>query len=257
MDLTERPDGSFRRHPWETARTGFFQKRLLEAGVGDRPVRVLDVGAGDGWFASQLLAKLPPGSSVACWDTGYESPEEAAAKIAGAAEGITCSVDRPPGRFDVILLLDVLEHVEDDAPFLRSILDESLAPGGRVLVSVPAWQALYSEHDRRLRHHRRYAPGQARRLLAEFGLRVLCGGGLFHALLAPRLLQLAREKLFPNRPAPKQDLGTWSHGAAVTTAIEWALAADNALTGLSSRAGVDLPGLSWWALCELPARATP
>jgi SAM-dependent methyltransferase len=256
MDLTERPDGSFRRHPWETARTGFFRRVLLDAGAADRPVRVLDVGAGDGWFAARLLEKLHPASAVVCWDTGYESPSDAAAGIAGGDERVSCSTVRPAGRFDFILLLDVLEHVEDDAAFLRAILDGCLAPGGRVLVSVPAWPALYGEHDRRLRHHRRYAPAQARRLLETVGLRVLRGGGLFHALLAPRLLQLARERLLPGRPAARHDLGTWNHGPAVTAAIGWALSTDNALTGWAARAGVDLPGLSWWALCELPARTT-
>ncbi len=58
-------------------------------------------------------------------------------------------------------MLDVIEHVEDDVGFVRDVVDGSLAPGGWVLVSVPAYQSLFSSHDRALKHFRRYAPGRS------------------------------------------------------------------------------------------------
>lgn len=243
MDLVEATrGGTQRRHPWETARASFFLRLLADAGCLKPGVSVLDVGAGDAWFASRL-ADATPGLSVTCWDTGYESsgvqlPDHPSLRFVAAP---------PAGRFGLALLLDVLEHIEDDASFLRSIVDERLAPGAAVLVSVPAWPRLFSEHDRRLRHHRRYAPAAARALLVRSGLRVERSGGLFHALLLPRLAMLT---LFSFRePA---DAGSWRHGALATALTDGVLAADNALSRFTSTAGFDLPGLSWWALCRKP-----
>lgn len=66
--------------------------------------------------------------------------------------------------FDLVTAFDVLEHVEDDRGALDALV--SLAkPGGHLLVTVPAHQALYGSHDRRLHHHRRYSPRGFRALL--------------------------------------------------------------------------------------------
>jgi hypothetical protein len=152
-----------------------------------------------------------------------------------------------------VLLLDVLEHVEDDAPFLRELVTENVVDGGHVLVSVPAWPALYSSHDARLRHHRRYTPHAARVLLAAAGLEVVRHAGLFHSLVPARAAQLVIERLAPRAGGP-HDAGSWRAPAFVTSAIRAALAADAAFSLVEARLGVSLPGLSWWALCRKPSR---
>jgi SAM-dependent methyltransferase len=58
-------------------------------------------------------------------------------------------------KFDLIVLLDVLEHIQDDARSLEAIRN-ALAPGGVVLITVPAFQFLWSKFDEVLHHHRRY-----------------------------------------------------------------------------------------------------
>jgi 16S rRNA G1207 methylase RsmC len=73
MDLREMPDAPFRRHPWEVARARFFAQVLSDAGWLDAPRAVLDVGAGDGFLARQLLERLPAGSRVVCFDSEYRS----------------------------------------------------------------------------------------------------------------------------------------------------------------------------------------
>jgi SAM-dependent methyltransferase len=245
MDLSERPAGAFARHPWEEARARFFRRVLEAAGVGRAPVAVLDVGAGDGWLASRLAAGLPAGSRVVCWDAGYEASAVARAETPGLAFTRT----RPPGRFEVVLLLDVLEHVADDAAFLAAVVRESLAAEGIVLASVPAWRRLYSAHDRRLRHFRRYDPGQGRALLEGAGLRVVRAGGLFHSLLPPRALARALEAVRPPAPSPPPPL-EWRGGERLRRAVLGWLALDTALSLRLASAGRSLPGLSWWALCR-------
>src|SRR5262249_6127641 len=110
-----------------------------------------------------------------------------------------------------------------------------------------AWPALTTRHDRRLKHHRRYRPAEARALLDGAGLRRTRGGGLFHSLLAVR----AAEKLGELVRSPRQGLPSlaWGGGRLLSTAVAWALAADNNFSTWAADRGMDLPGLSWWALC--------
>jgi trans-aconitate methyltransferase len=247
MDLVERPEHVAVRHPWEEARFAFFAGVLARELGAERPLSVLDVGAGDAWFAEQLTTRLPV-RRIVCWDTGY-TPEFLASQPAPAGGALQLSRERPVGTFDLLLLLDVLEHVEDDRGFLAELVRESLAPGGHVLMSVPAWPQLFSSHDERLRHYRRYAPAAARRVLASAGLEVLRSAGLFHSLLVPRAVQVAGERL-TGRPRPPAHLGEWNAPPVVTGLVRGALACEGLLSSAQARLGWSLPGLSWWALCR-------
>ena len=70
------------------------------------------------------------------------------------------------GSFDLVAALDVLEHVEDDRSSAHSLVS-LVRPGGWLLVTVPAHQALWGSHDRRLHHRRRYGRQQLLRLFAD------------------------------------------------------------------------------------------
>ena len=59
-------------------------------------------------------------------------------------------------RFDLICFFDCLEHIADDTGSLQA-MRELLAPGGSIIVTVPAYQWLWSSHDVFLHHHRRYS----------------------------------------------------------------------------------------------------
>lgn len=74
-------------------------------------------------------------------------------------------------RFDLILALDVLEHIEDDAGSVERVV-EMLAPGGRFLVTVPALPCLWSLHDVAHHHFRRYTRGTLTKLLRGAGLKI-------------------------------------------------------------------------------------
>lgn len=251
MDLVELESGaSVRRHPWEEARLAFFLRVLRGAELLRPGVAVLDVGAGDAFFARRLAEALEPSSSVTCWDANYTDAHLASSAFA-SSDRLRFTRAPPEGAFGLALLLDVLEHVEDDLGFLTAVVAERLLPGAHALVSVPAWPALFSSHDVSLRHHRRYTPSVGRALLAGAGLEVVRGGGLFHALVPPRAAQVALERVRP-ATAPPADLGAWSAPAPVTALVRGALALDASLSLLFSRLGIDLPGLSWWALCRKP-----
>jgi SAM-dependent methyltransferase len=251
MDLREVPRGTFAtfatsaRHPWEVARLRFFARLLRDAKVRAR--RVLDGGSGDGWFSRELVAHLPDDARVTCFDTGYTDEQLATLNARGDRQTFTARL--PRGHFDLLLLMDVLEHVEDDAGFLRS-LAALLGPGATALISVPAWPLLFTAHDRRLLHFRRYTPEGGLALLRTCGLSVEAHGGLFHAPLAVRGLAWLYERA-RGRPDDGDDHElAWRHGPFVTRVVERALALDNDLSSAFARRGRDVPGLSWWALCR-------
>jgi SAM-dependent methyltransferase len=276
MDLNEVPGAPFRRHPWEVARARFFARVVESAGCFERACRVLDIGAGDGFLGRQLLAKMAEaetegrrrhaggaaaetfepddGGSVACFDAHY-TDEDLARFADPPTRDLTFHRRRPGGAFDLILLLDVLEHVADDRAFLSEMVASSLGPGGAALISVPAWELLYGRHDVELKHFRRYSPAGCRALLESAGLQIVRAGGLFHSLLLPRLLQrlsegvleLLRPARGKQRPA---NLGEWRGGALLSSMVELALAADNRASALLAGWGREVPGLSYWALCR-------
>jgi Methyltransferase domain len=249
MDLSERPSGSaFARHPWELSRFRFFRRVLSDAGLV-RAKTFLDVGAGDAWFASELIAEHGEDVRVTCWDVSYTA--QTLAELEAAKDSrLTFVAERPKTAAEVVLLLDVLEHIEDDVGFLRDIVDESVTPGGWVLVSVPAWQGLYCAHDKGLRHYRRYAPQRARELVLGSGLEITRSGGLFHSLLLPRAVTKAKEVLLPNGETPPQRSLEWDGRQWQARVVDGALALDNQVSHWFARVGIEVPGLSWWGLCK-------
>lgn len=245
------------RHPWETARAAFFVQLIREHLPSDRPSAVLDVGAGDGYFARRLLESLPAGSSITCLDSGYSDDVLARLALATGNARIEFTRARPERAFDAVTMLDVIEHVADDSGFLRAISEQSLKPGGTVVISVPAHPGLYTQHDVDLGHHRRYTQQTLAELQASAQLQTVERGGLFASLLlargAQKALELARG--VRSKPAPAglaehiaTDVGSWSGGAAITRAIHGVLALDATLGQRLARGGIAFPGLSVWSL---------
>jgi len=250
MDLRERPKGQARRHPWETTRLAFFSRLARRHLPASGFVSALDVGAGDTWFAQEFLAQGPPVTRIVVWDEGYDEGTLRALQVS-APPGIAFRRSRPSERFGLVFLLDVLEHIEDDVGFLATLVRENLDTGGIAVISVPAWPALYARHDRGLRHFRRYAPRDARRLVAASGLEILRSGGLYHGLLPLRAAAVASERMGGKREDGGEiEALIWRHGEVAARIVETLLRADQTISRLASGIGVDLPGLSWWAVCR-------
>ena len=127
----------------------------------DRPLRVFDIGCGTGITSQQLRRRTS-------WEfDGADLNLEALARCdLGMGRVLYYDIleKRPElrERYDVIILFDVIEHIEHTAPFLDAVFFH-LRPGGHVLVNVPALMPLYSAYDVVAGHYRRYTP----RTLAE------------------------------------------------------------------------------------------
>lgn len=241
MDLREAGNSAGHRHPWETARYRFFSSELARAGALGSGGRVLDVGSGDGWFAEGLAQEHFEGAEIVCFDVNYT---ERRTELRVRSNTLTKTNEPPTQKFTAVLLLDVLEHIDDDLGFLSRLVEHNLADGAKVLISVPAWPQVWTPHDEFLKHCRRYTPAAALKLIRAAGLTPQRSGGLFHSLLPVRGLQ----KLLKTTRADQPE-AAWKGGALVSNAFGAALGLDNWLSHRLASAGVDLPGLSWWALC--------
>jgi SAM-dependent methyltransferase len=168
-----------RGHWWFRGRRAIILA-LLRRVLPPGPHRLLELGCGSG---NVLEALGEIGEAV-----GMEADETLVA--AARAAGLDVRLGRlphdrvvPPGWPDVVLFLDVLEHLDDDAAALRAA-HATLAPGGTLLATVPAYQWLWSGHDVRVGHRRRYGAGHLRALVASTGFTVTYVG-FFNALLLP------------------------------------------------------------------------
>ncbi len=240
-------DDPAQRHPWEVTRFEFFETLLKRTHRLPAHTEILDVGSGDAWFAGQLAGRnaLP---QITCWDLNYDL--ESADQLGIDPEKITLCTERPTRDFDLILMMDVLEHVEHDREFLCETIEKNLRPGGTLLISVPAWKELTSKHDHWLHHFRRYSPSEFDEVLRNSNLRACKKGGLFHSLLLPRGLGVMKERLSPSAPPRQEPTLQWQGGPWTTKLVQSALRADTWLSQRAADLGLPLPGLSLWALCE-------
>lgn len=248
MDLKEIQEQRKYRHPWETVRADFFCDVISLALDKNATYSVLDVGAGDTWFSTKLLEKYPNISQIVCWDINFTDDQLRA--YSSIHPLLQCTRKLPQQKFDLVLLLDVLEHVKKDVDLLTAVVEGCLNESGYVLVSVPAWNILYSNHDRFLKHYRRYSPGDSLKLMRKAGLRIVRSGGLFHLLVLPRVIQRLFEKLFRIEPGSHTHAGNWDGGLIVTRALEILLFCETRASHLLQKGSFEIPGLSWWAVCR-------
>lgn len=143
---------------------------------------VFDVGGGNGYVAK--------GISDGGYPTVLIEPGRGGsfnAKQRGLADVVCATLDGAglrAGSLPAVGIFDVLEHIEDDAGFLRQ-LHAALAPGGRLYLTVPAYQLLWSNSDDFAGHKRRYRLGQLTALLAANGFQVEYGSYFFRPLVLP------------------------------------------------------------------------
>jgi SAM-dependent methyltransferase len=175
-----------REHWWFVGRRRVLEALFCSLGLPAR-ARILEAGAGSGGNVP-LLQRF---GEVEAFDMDAE-----AAAFCREDTGVSCEVGSLPQanpfagkpRFDLVVALDVIEHIDEDVASLRS-LATCLAPGGRVLLTVPAYPWLFSGHDRIHHHKRRYTRRSLERLVREAGLRPH-RSGYFNSLLLPMVVMV-------------------------------------------------------------------
>ena len=153
---------------WFVSRRQLLDDLVRELSAGFTRPAILDVGCGTG-INHSVLSKYGP---TVCTDPSAEAV--AFSRSRGIGELAQSEIETLPfaaSSFDIVTALDVLEHVDDDMTAMREILRVT-RNGGVLLVTVPAYGFLWSEHDEALHHRRRYAASELRNKLTNAGFEV-------------------------------------------------------------------------------------
>jgi SAM-dependent methyltransferase len=185
------PDAYLEMAQTESSHWWFVARRSILAALIARlrlpaGARILEVGSGTGGNL-EMLATF---GEVSALEMDASARAIAALKT-GARFDIragSCPSEIPfeGAQFDLICMFDVLEHIDADQATLVA-LKRLLAPGGRLLLTVPAYQWLWSAHDAFLHHKRRYALRELRAKLAAAGLQAI-RISYFNSLLLPLVI---------------------------------------------------------------------
>lgn len=166
-----------RKHFWWATRR-FIVRELVAPSFGAVPTSILDVGCGSG-LTGEMFSSL--GASV----VGVDVEAHRESMRIDFVKGDYLSLSDQLGTFDAVLALDAIEHFEDEAQVVNAIAS-NLRPGGRLVVTVPAYRFLWSSHDETNLHYRRYTRRSLARALSAAGLGVDRIGYVFMALVLPK-----------------------------------------------------------------------
>jgi SAM-dependent methyltransferase len=168
------------RHWWYRGRLRIVTQEVTRLDL-PRRAQILDAGCGSG----RMLDELARFGAVAGVDVSPGAV--AAAHARGHARVCRARAEElpfPDASFHLVTCLDVLEHTPDDERTLRELLRVT-RPGGHLLVTVPAYQSLWSHHDERNDHYRRYRRRGLREAAARAGWQLERDTHFNSLLLAP------------------------------------------------------------------------
>jgi len=242
MDIKEINSSNKFRHPWEISRaTNILSLINRSMTTGD----IADIGAGDLYFAG--LLKSLTGRNISAVDHAYKSFKPENPSVLQLYEDIG---QLHKDQFGAVFLLDVLEHNNNEAEFLGKI-SELLKTNGKLIVTVPAFQFLFSEHDRFLDHKRRYSKHQLKDILLKSGYETEETFYFFFALFAVRIIELLTIN-FAGKPLIKHSIGSWKYAASsvITKIILFTLNIDFIICRTFSKLNIFIPGLSLCAICK-------
>lgn len=168
-------------HWWYLARRDILSDYIKRYADLPEKARILEIGCGTG-HNLPMLARFGEIDAVEI--------DAAAREIASGRLGKALSTAPLPAlegiercSYDMIAVLDVVEHVLDDVRSLEAMA-ECLAPGGKILITVPAHPWMWSAHDVVNHHHRRYTKATLERAISDAGL-VPAKLSYFNSLLFP------------------------------------------------------------------------
>jgi ubiquinone/menaquinone biosynthesis C-methylase UbiE len=187
---------------WHVARRALAVDLLAKELQGKRNVRILDVGCGTGANVG-AFAQLGGTTGIDlsinalgfCRERGIETVALSQVEELPFADG----------TFDVVTALDILEHTDDDLRAMSEI-QRVCRPDGMLLVTVPAYGFLWSEHDEALKHRRRYTAPELRNKLTMKGFKVVRTSYFISALFFPILLFRIVQGIRKDSTEPKTSL---------------------------------------------------
>jgi SAM-dependent methyltransferase len=196
----------------------------LRRALGTRSVSIMEVGCSAGHLLADMRRNLPNATL-----TGGDYTLGTLLKLGEKMPGIPlvrfnlAASPLPSNSYDAMVLLNVLEHIEDDAAATRHIA-RMLKPGGVAVIEVPAGPELFDDYDRQLQHFRRYTLPGICSVVEQAGLvverRNYLGALIYPAFYLAKKLSQIRPKSAAEREAHVANaIGATSRFNAVGRAI--------------------------------------
>jgi SAM-dependent methyltransferase len=168
-------------HWWYRARRDILADYITRHAGLPKDAHILEIGCGTG-HNLPMLARFGTVDAIEIDPAARAVATQRLGRAIGDAP-LPALPGVPRGHYDMIAVLDVVEHIDDDVAALRAMAD-CLKPGGHILITVPAHQWMWSAHDVVNHHHRRYSKATLAKAIGDAGLR---HNGLrwFNSLLFP------------------------------------------------------------------------
>lgn len=169
-----------------------------------------DIGGGNGFVAAAAAA--------AGWPTVLVEPGRSGAEhaVQRGIDDVVCATTESagflPATFPAVGLFDVVEHIENDVDFLASIR-HLMRPGGRVYLTVPAFQMLWSQEDTSAGHYRRYTARSLANVLKSAGFEIEYQTYFFFFLPLPVFLLRTLPSWIGQRKTPTAESASREHTA--------------------------------------------
>lgn len=194
----------YERHWWWRSREEYLVDLIRKIYPGRDDLAIMDIGCGDGLFFDALTEFGTPEGIEPTPGMLSDRPKP------GLIYEVPLDDDFQPARqYDLVLILDVVEHIDHDVNFLGNAR-RLLKPDGKMVITVPAFNLIWTAHDDLNHHKRRYTKSMMRSVANRAGLRVRSmtyfDQWTFPAKMAIRL----KERVFPNRnPQPPEVPPKW------------------------------------------------
>jgi SAM-dependent methyltransferase len=162
-------------------------------------IKVLDIGAGAGFFSKELCVSFENLESICC-DINYASNTFDTEKKIQYKKNFS---KKDLENSNLILLMDVLEHIDNDQNFLNKIIANA-KPGTHVIITVPAFKSMWSPHDVALKHFRRYRLKEVESMAEKSGLEILYSKYIYNLVFPMAWIQRKALSKTKNRSFMKE-----------------------------------------------------
>ena len=235
MDYKDLEAGNTSDYFWFRGKTRLVQTLMNKKCKGRNDLKILNIGAGTG----DDLKMLQSFGKNYVIDIDSQALEYIPNELCEEKkQADACELPYENDLFDVVISCDCFEHINDDQKAIAEV-HRVLKPGGILLFTVPAFQSLYSSHDKALDHYRRYSKKTIRKALSPFSRRKFY---FWNTLLFP---PMALSRILRRNAPPKVD--NMKISPLMNTLLYRILVVDNFLIkqNLSMPAGLSIVGFCY------------
>jgi len=255
MDIKEFKAGSGAdHHPWEYARLEVVY-RYIKKYLPAKAQSCLDIGCGDAFVISRLARRFPTlefhGIDTALDENLIRQYNQQINNPKVCLHREMNELPSMPEQTALVLILDVMEHTADDVKFIQEISQASQTGSNAIwLITVPAFQGLFTVRDTWLGHYRRYTRKLLKSRLQSAGMEVLSSEYFFLSLFFVRAVEKFIQFFRKPDQASMTGIGGWKAHKRMDRIMGCMLLTDFRITRLLCTLGLHLPGLSCIAVCR-------